>query len=265
MEPEIHVETVSEMEKQMHVTETEILSAVNYDDIGPHDSMSNITKNKTTASKSSSTTSSARIRALAEKAALMEQVSALQRKHEMEHEQDELNMQKEQLRRKQEKLEMETKLAAANARAHVLETMGSSSSSRVSHRANPDLENPNTSKAQYITPLTQYSLSRENVQTENVQVVKEVKNVDVQCHGYVGQTTPSAGDISKLLQRQNEITALLVKQNLYSTLPPRDIPIFDGDPMQYEMFIRAFEGGVEKKTDNFSDCLHFINTEEVIL
>ena len=48
MEPEIHVETVSEMEKQMHVTETEILSAVNYDDIGPHDSASNITKNKST-------------------------------------------------------------------------------------------------------------------------------------------------------------------------------------------------------------------------
>ena len=313
MEPEIHVETVSEMEKQMHVTETEIPSAVNYDDIRPHDSISNITRNRTTVSKSSST-SSARIRALAEKAALMEQVAALQKKHDMEKEQEQLDMQKEKIRRKQEKLEMETKLAAANARAHVFESMGSRGSSRVSEKgaaapkkvslitntysphqiqqgevsmeteppSQPQAVRPKRSmyeksaKAHYMTPLMQYSPSMQSenvmdanvepervqnakVQTESVHVVNDVRDVDdVQGHGHVGETTPPAGYISNVLQRQNDITNLLVKQNLYSTLPPRDIPIYEGDPLQYDMFIRAFEGGVERKTDNFSDCLHFL-------
>ena len=51
---------------------------------------------------------------------------------------------------------------------------------------------------------------------------------------------------------------LLVQQNLCSALPSRNIPVFDGDPLQYRSFIRAFENGVEEKTDNWSDCLHFL-------
>ncbi len=60
------------------------------------------------------------------------------------------------------------------------------------------------------------------------------------------------------MQRQNDIAALLVQQNLCSVLPSRNISVFDGDPLQYRSFIRAFENGVEAKTDNWSDCLHFL-------
>ena len=60
------------------------------------------------------------------------------------------------------------------------------------------------------------------------------------------------------MQRQNDIAALLVQQNLCSVLPARNIPVFDGDPLQYRSFIRAFENGVEMKTTDWSDCLHFL-------
>lgn len=64
--------------------------------------------------------------------------------------------------------------------------------------------------------------------------------------------------IIDIMQRQNDITAMLVQQNQSSVLPPRNIPVFDGDPLQYRSFIRAFENGVEAKTSNLSDCLHFL-------
>ena len=61
-----------------------------------------------------------------------------------------------------------------------------------------------------------------------------------------------------IMQRQNYITALLVQQNLASALPVRNIPVFDGDRLQLKSFMRSFENCVEGKTNNFSDCLSFL-------
>ena len=72
------------------------------------------------------------------------------------------------------------------------------------------------------------------------------------------QTGNIQNDMVSVMQKQNEITALLVQQNISSVLPARNLPVFDGDPLQYKSFIRAFENGVEKKTNNPSDCLHFL-------
>jgi len=79
--------------------------------------------------------------------------------------------------------------------------------------------------------------------------------------GHVNITPPvinhgNQGDIYNFIQRQNDITAMLAQQHLTSTLPPRDIPVYDGDPLQFEAFIRAFR--VESKTDDESDCLHYL-------
>ena len=81
--------------------------------------------------------------------------------------------------------------------------------------------------------------------------------------GHVHSQTPmlsdnSQGDIINIMERQNDITTLLVQQNLSSSLPPRDIPPFNGDPLQYQAFMRAFENGVEEKTTNLGDCLHYL-------
>lgn len=62
-----------------------------------------------------------------------------------------------------------------------------------------------------------------------------------------------------ILQRQNDITSLLVKQHQLSSLPQREIPIFDGDILKYRPFIRAFEYGIELKTDSSADRLYFLD------
>lgn len=66
------------------------------------------------------------------------------------------------------------------------------------------------------------------------------------------------GNIFTIMQKQNDITALLVQQQSSLSLPPRNIPTFDGNPLEYVTFIRAFEHGVEAKADSAVDCLYYL-------
>lgn len=56
-----------------------------------------------------------------------------------------------------------------------------------------------------------------------------------------------------ITRKQNEITTLLIKQQSLSSLPKRGIPIFDGDPLKYYAFKKAFENNVERNTASYSD------------
>ena len=159
--------------------------------------------------------------------------------------------QEQQLKRKKERLDLQTELAAANARINVLST-GSRHTSRASDGMSSYFRNPtarfNLHATEFSPHQAQTSIPRQNIQTQQ---------------GHVNITPPvinngNQGDIYNLIQRQNDITAMLAQQHLTSTLPPRDIPVYDGDPLQFEAFIRAFERGVERKTDDESDCLHYL-------
>lgn len=253
-----------------------IAESVNTDDIGPDDSVSNVSKpksnHKSSSSSRASSTSSARIKAQAEKAALMERVAALQKRHDLE-------AQEEQLKRKKEQLELETELAATTAKINVLESMGSRNSSRVSDGMNSYLRKGTAQKETSVklnphakTYLPDQVQQRQNVRmgtesSSQQQVVRPKERADgpsarAQHMTHLTQQPvfkdKNQGDIYHIIQRQSDITALLTQQNLSSTLPPRDIPVYDGDPLQYGVFIRAFERGVERKTDDYSDCLHFL-------
>lgn len=83
-------------------------------------------------------------------------------------------------------------------------------------------------------------------QTDNV-LVNDGQSVSVvQSHLLAVQTE---GDLCTIRHKQNEITSTLVKLQSLSSLPTRDIPVLDGDPLQYRNFIRAFEHGVESKAN----------------
>ncbi|KAL1267091.1 hypothetical protein QQF64_002766 [Cirrhinus molitorella] len=96
------------------------------DGINPNDSVSNVESkrsNKGSISSSKiSTTSSARIKAEADRAALVACVSALKHRHALEE-------QEQQLRRKREQLDLEVELAASTAKLAVLEAFERKSSS----------------------------------------------------------------------------------------------------------------------------------------
>ena len=68
----------------------------------------------------------------------------------------------------------------------------------------------------------------------------------------------SASPLVTVMQSQNDITEFLAKQQKLSTLPTQNIPVFKGDPLEYKLFIRAFERGVENKTESNKDQLCFM-------
>lgn len=73
------------------------------------------------------------------------------------------------------------------------------------------------------------------------------------------QINDETSALCNLLQRQNDISILLIQQQTAHLLPPREIPSFDGDPLQYRTFIRAFEHCVERNASSNGDCLYFLD------
>lgn len=73
-------------------------------------------------------------------------------------------------------------------------------------------------------------------------------------HHHISHSPPGTHTI---MQTQNEITAALVQQQHMMSLPPWDIPIFEGDPLHYRTFIKAFELGVEEKAGK-ADSLYYL-------
>lgn len=51
---------------------------------------------------------------------------------------------------------------------------------------------------------------------------------------------------------------MLPKQQRLAAVPPQNIPMFKGDPLEYRLFTRAFEHRVEDKTESSKDRLYFM-------
>nr|XP_040024067.1 uncharacterized protein LOC120812302 [Gasterosteus aculeatus aculeatus] len=245
-----------------------------------------------------SSSASAKILAQAERAALQERMAALKQKHTLEAqeeqirlEQEELRKKREHLRREKEQLALEAELKVTNAKLEVLQ-VSSKCGSKVSRCASQTSDgmnsylkrseiqgtyelNPNAER--YVPtnkssePTSSRLLNSVPVGVQPKHVVKQIPIPNV-ISVFQRQGTQSLGsqdvcddnqptnspDILNIMQRQNEITALLVQQNTASALPMRNIPVFDGDPLYFKSFLRAFENCIEDKTQNFSDCLYFL-------
>lgn len=193
--------------------------------------------------------SSARARQEAEHAALLERAAALKKMQQLEFEAAKIKAEKEEL-------VLETALAESKAKLRVLKEYersedGSSSYSAVQKSQGghmkertsillPQQANTNT----HAQPHTQHS----RVQQQSQPVFSYVSNAQ----------SNSRDDIIAVMQKQNVITELLVKQQQLSHLPTKDIPVFKGDALQYKSFMRAFEHAIEQKTSNDQDKLYFL-------
>ena len=276
--------------------------------IGPHDSISNVISNKGSKLSShksrksnKSSTSSACIKAEAEKAALIARAAALKEKHALQE-------QEESLRRKREQLELDTEIAASSARLAILQSCGSHVSERGSDgmesyfRKEAESKNVSTLLSphgkidehhlQYESDQVQRNIHsrmektiapdyysqreatysqreathRKHYDTYQQNISRSVLNpLEQQTKQEVIQPTLSTQvsnhtprDLYDVLQRQNDITTLLVQMQTSQYLPHREIPTFAGDPLQFKIFMKAFEHSVEAKTNNKGDCLYFL-------
>ena len=68
-----------------------------------------------------------------------------------------------------------------------------------------------------------------------------------------------------LQQQQNKIVEMLAMQQKKSNLPQQRVPIFNGDPMEYGAFVRAFENIIESKTLSSSERLYYLEQFTIFL
>lgn len=77
------------------------------------------------------------------------------------------------------------------------------------------------------------------------------------------QSTPRSGatqspNLTTIMQRQTDLADLLLMQQRQSSLPQREVPVFDGDPLNFRLFTQAFKHNIEDKTDCDEDRLYFL-------
>lgn len=65
-------------------------------------------------------------------------------------------------------------------------------------------------------------------------------------------------ELQKVMKRQTDITAMLVKNQQMSCLPQRDIPLFHGDPLEFRSFMKAFKHSFDSRADSSADKLYFL-------
>ena len=62
----------------------------------------------------------------------------------------------------------------------------------------------------------------------------------------------------QILVQRNRVMEEFVKQQQRNTLPRRHVPVFDGNPLEYCTFIRAFETVIEAKEPDYAGRLYYL-------
>ncbi|KAL3967647.1 phylloquinone omega-hydroxylase/docosahexaenoic acid omega-hydroxylase [Sarotherodon galilaeus] len=232
---------------EMQVDEARMIDAA---EVEPADSASAISSRHSKAPRSSqtsfavsSTSYLARLKIEAERAALVARAEALKQKMEIDR-------QEAVLKAKREEWELQTAIAAASAKLEVLTVK------EPAHNTSADLigfvqpehgdvyrkcESEVMQGSERSSRLPHPLSKKDNSQS----ITSQSRMADVK-------------DLLNVMKRQNEIIELLVKQQKASTLPPLDVPVFSGDPLEFGFFMKAFEHGIEERTDSNRDRLRFL-------
>lgn len=193
--------------------------------------------------------SSTRAKQEAEHAALLERAAALKKMQQLEFEAARIKAEKEELK-------LETALAESKAKIRVLKEYERSEDGFSSYAA---AQKP---RGEHVKERTSIMLPQQANTNTHVQPQTRHSRTQQQSQlvsNYVPNAQPNGGDdILAVMQKQNVITELLVKQQQLSHLPTKDIPVFKGDALQYKSFMRAFEHAIEQKTSNDQDKLYFL-------
>jgi len=86
----------------------------------------------------------------------------------------------------------------------------------------------------------------------------ETRSTNLDTHRTVPGRSDMIDTTQQLIRQQAELTKMLAEQQSQATLPHRNIPMYNGDPLEYVPFIRAFERAIEWKTDNDSDRMYYL-------
>ncbi len=182
-------------------------------------------------------------------------VNRLKEKHNIEQQLEMLQKQKEQM-------DIDAKIAASNAKLSVLKDFEQGADSIVTDGMESYVNKQSKSttvslhpdvKKQPMTALE----SRKGVTSQPRASHHSQRNVSSRSR-IPGSSDGGFDSTQNVLQKQREITELLIQHQKSHHLPPREIPVFEGDPLQFSLFTKAFKHCVEEKTNNKGDCLYFL-------
>lgn len=239
--------------------------------VEPHESVSNV-ESKRSSKSSRSSSMSAVLQAKAEKAALVARAAALKEKHALEEKAD-------QLRRQVKNLKIEAEMAAATAKLAAFNDSEGSSISSSYHfdgmesylkrgltvKAKGDKKDPDERGTLERLPSTSgkhpinvHSLCDETMGNHHMadkkvehkpttigeahhqrplQPAQQTSHPITRSHS----DSNASGDVLQLLQKQNDMMALLVETQVSHFLPHREIPVYTGNPLRFKTFMKAFD------------------------
>lgn len=235
--------------------------------IKPSDSISKVSsqKSKKSYASSSRSASSARLQAELEKAALLAKAATLKKKEALEK-------QEVRLKAEREELELHTALAAADAKLKVLDKYEEDAQQKDNNKQlKPQEKQPAIKEGHGESGKDHDVIAEHRGNTKHKRKPPPLPNAAQSLYSATSDaddesllssssadSVTGAGALPTVRRRQRNITDLLIKQQKLSTLPPQNIPIFKGDPLEFRLFVRAFEHGVEGKTESSRDRLYFM-------
>lgn len=159
-----------------------------------------------------------------------------------------MERQEAELKAKTEELELNTALATSDAKLKVLEDFESGHRSIIeSTQGTRDVKERHAGHSHGETGP---------VHPHNPQLSKYGRTV--QQHRNADISSNVVETLCSVMQQQANISELMMEHHKGSTLPPMDIPTFKGDLLDYHLFIRAIEHGVEDRTENNKDRLYYL-------
>ncbi len=155
--------------------------------------------------------------------------------------------------------ELQTKIAAADAKIKVLKSdagpQGDGMSEYYEANMEDNVELIDTSALEFapVTTLPKTPLQRV------VSHVQSNPRAATSSSSLQSETSDDSHEVLGLMvQKQKEITDLMIRQQNLSLLPKREVPVFDGDPLSYQSFIHAFKYLIEDKTNSHQDRIYFL-------
>ena len=209
------------------------------------------------ASKSSksmslvSSVSSARLKEATRIAELQAEAATLEKKQL-------LDQKKFELTQEEARINLETEIVKAKAKDRVLADMESKRSVDDGTHRMPSLKLPSFFEKcdDWLRAKDNYGETKTEIKTQTGEV--EFKPLPRDRSSPKNSSGEIVRDFIDLQMQQNEMMKLIHVQQQRSTLPNLQVPVFHGDPLEYQTFIHAFESLVEAKTTNGTERLHYL-------
>lgn len=229
--------------------------------VEPGDSVSNVGSKTSRSHRSSTSRSSTQWKAEAELVILEAKQKLLEENHALQEEE-------ERLRKKREKFKLDSEIAEKMATLNLLKAKSSVVSGSHKSRASDGMNSYLEKKHQQRSEKSQLLNINATEFIPSLSTKPKMKSCGDACPTekpsvpavtQIGNTfREDSNGMVDIMRKQNEITSLLIQQQCLSALPKREIPVFDGDPLKFYTFMRAFENGVECNTNNNYDRLYFL-------